>query len=229
MVTQSVVRDEVLGRLATIIEGRSHEGTVRVAIDGIDAAGKTTLADELARVLRKSSVPVLRASIDGFHHPAAVRHRRSADQPACSYYEDSFDYPALRSLLLDPLGESDQESVRTRIFDFRTDQAIHEAPTRVLPGTVLLFDGVFLLRPELAECWDLSVFLRVDPATSLARALNRDRSHFGTTAATELQYRERYLPGQELYISVVHPERSAEVLIDNNNPATPKLLRIPPT
>jgi uridine kinase len=228
VVTQSVVRDEVLGRLATIVGGRSKQGTVLVAIDGIDAAGKTTLADELAQVLRRAGFPLLRASIDGFHHPASVRHRRFADQPARSYYEDSFDYPALRSLLLDPLGQSGETSVRTRIFDFRTDQAIDEAPTRVRPGTVLLFDGVFLLRPELEDCWDLSVFLQVDPAISLARALNRDLTLFDTTATTERRYRERYLPGQELYVSLAHPERRAEVLIDNNNPDAPRLLRIPP-
>ncbi|MCP3972885.1 MAG: uridine kinase [bacterium] len=225
--THSAVRDEVLGRLATIVGGRSKQGEVRVAIDGIDAAGKTTLAAELAQVLRRNGVPILRVSIDGFHHPAAVRRRRSNDQPARSYYEDSFDYPALRSLLLDPLGRAGETCVRTRIFDFRTDQAIDEAPTRVRPGTVLLFDGVFLLRPELEECWDLSVFLQVDPTISLARALDRDLALFGTTAITELRYRERYLPGQELYVSLVHPERRADVLIDNNNPAAPRLLRIP--
>ncbi len=228
MVTQSVVRDEVLGRLATIVERRSKQGTVRVAIDGIDAAGKTTVADELARVLRRAGVPILRASIDGFHHPASVRHRRSTDQPALSYYEDSFDYLTLRSLLLDPLGESGHISVRTKIFDFRADQVVDEAPTQVRFGTALLFDGVFLLRPELEECWDLSVFLQVDPAMSLARALSRDRSLSGTRGTTELRYRERYLPGQELYVSLVHPEQRAEILIDNNNPAAPELLRIPP-
>ena len=198
-----------------------------MAIDGIDAAGKTTLADELAQILRRSGVPVLRASIDGFHHPASIRHRRAEELPARSYYEDSFDYPALRSSLLDPLGSSGEPSVRIRIFDFRTDQSIDEAAVLVQPGTVLLFDGIFLLRPELDGCWDLSIFLRVDPAISLERAMRRDTSLFGTTEATECLYRERYLPGQKLYLGLVHPEQCSDVLIDNNNPASPTLLRIP--
>jgi uridine kinase len=37
----------------------------RVAIDGVDAAGKTTLDDELAEVLRERGRGVIRASIDG--------------------------------------------------------------------------------------------------------------------------------------------------------------------
>jgi uridine kinase len=204
-----------------------HQRTLRVAIDGIDAAGKTTLSEELARTLRQFGVPVLRGSIDGFHHPASARHRRAEEQPARSYYEDSFDYPALRRLLLDPLGLPGERSVRTRVFDFRSDHPIDQAPEHVQPGSVLLFDGVFLLRPELDGCWDLSIFLRVDPAISLERALRRDIPLFGTREATEQLYRERYLPGQELYLSLVHPEQRAEVVIDNNDPAAPKLLRIP--
>jgi uridine kinase len=225
---ESVSRDELLGRLEALIRGRSKQSTLRVAIDGIDAAGKTILADELAELLGPAGVPVLRASIDSFHHPASVRHLRAEDQAARSYYEDSFDYRALRSLLLDPLEAGGDHVVRTRIFDLPTDQALHEAPTRVRPGTVLLFDGVFLLRPELEGCWDLSLFIQVDPAISLERALNRDLSLFGSRHATEQRYRERYLPGQELYLSLVHPEERAEVLIDNNDPAAPRLLRIPP-
>jgi uridine kinase len=92
---------------------------------------------------------------------------------------------------------------------------------------VLLFDGVFLLRRELEGCWDLSVFVQVDPAVSLHRALGRDVALFGTRDETERRYRERYLPGQELYMSLVHPDRTADVIIDNNDLISPELLRVP--
>jgi uridine kinase len=199
-----------------------------VAIDGIDAAGKTTLADELAELLERADCPVLRASIDGFHHPASERHLRSDEQPAQSYYEDSFDYQALRGLLLDPLGPEGNHVVRTRVFDFRIDQPVMESPTRVQSRTALRFDGVFLLRPELERCWDLSVFVQVDPAVSLQRASKRDVALFGARDAIERRYRERHLPGQELYMSQMNPEQGADVLIDNNDPTSPVLLRIPP-
>ncbi len=228
MVTGSDARADALGQLTLLIERRLHAGTLRVAIDGIDAAGKTTLADELAGLLERAGRPVLRASIDGFHHPASERHLRSDEQPAQSYYEDSFDYQALRGLLLDPLESDGDHLVRTRVFDFRIDQPVEDSPTRVQPGTALLFDGVFLLRPELEGCWDLSVFAQVDPAVSLQRASKRDMALFGTCDAIERRYRERYLPGQELYMSQVDADHRADVLIDNNDPTSPVLLRIPP-
>lgn len=227
MIEISEGRQEVLARLVSLVTARLKRDTLRVAIDGIDAAGKTTLADELAELLEQAGVPVLRASIDGFHNPASIRHLRSTEQPGLSYYEDSFDYRSLRRLLLDPLGPERDHLVRTRVFDFRTDQPVHESPIPVREGVVLLFDGVFLLRPEMEGCWDLSVFVHVDASTSLRRALSRDGDLFGTSGAIEHRYRHRYLPGQDLYLAQTKADQRADVLIDNSDFTAPRLLRIP--
>ena len=64
----------------------------RVAIDGPDAAGKTTLANALAR---HAGVPHL--SADDFLAPEEVRH---ADPSAEHYYAHAFDLPALRAAVL---------------------------------------------------------------------------------------------------------------------------------
>ncbi|MDJ0496369.1 MAG: uridine kinase [Acidimicrobiia bacterium] len=220
-------RQEMLRRLVELIEQRAGHETLCVAIDGIDAAGKTRLADELAGLLEADGVPVLRASIDGFHYPAEIRHLRRAEDPARSYYEDSFDYGALIAFLLEPLVPKGDHVIRTRVFDFRTDTAVHEPPTRVARGTVLLFDGVFLLTPELERYWGLSVFVEVDPVVSVQRAMSRDKALFGTAEATEKRYHERYLPGQQLYLSAVRPHHRADVVIDNNDPTGPVLERMP--
>src|ERR671937_1286035 len=71
----------VIGDLANRIEPVRRPNPVRVAIDGVDAAGKTTLADELAPVLRRRGREVVRASIDGFHRPRAERYRRGELSP----------------------------------------------------------------------------------------------------------------------------------------------------
>jgi uridine kinase len=71
---------------------RSHP--VRVAIDGVDAAGKTTLANELVGPLERLGRPVIRASIDGFHNPATVRYRRGDTSPE-GYVRDSFNRSGL--------------------------------------------------------------------------------------------------------------------------------------
>jgi uridine kinase len=75
-------RAAVVRELADRIEAVQRPHPVRVAIDGVDAAGKTTFADELAAVLRRRGRDV----------------RRGELSPE-GYYYDSFDYPALRQTL----------------------------------------------------------------------------------------------------------------------------------
>src|SRR5438270_14025869 len=93
----------MLDQLAQQIVSLHPPHPLRVAIDGIDAAGKTTLADELVSPIEAQGRPVIRASLDGFHRPRAERYQQGADSPQ-GYYEDSFDYAALRDALLLPLG-----------------------------------------------------------------------------------------------------------------------------
>jgi hypothetical protein len=75
------------------VERRS---SARVGVDGIDGAGKTTLADELAAALRARGRPARRVSADDFHRPPAERYRRGRASPE-GYYHDSFDFAAVRA------------------------------------------------------------------------------------------------------------------------------------
>lgn len=90
----SGTRGELLDRLAAAIEAAAPTGhPARIAVDGPDAAGKTTLADELAAVFRTRGRKVIRASIDGFHRPRAERYRRGEFSPQGCYH-DTFDHEA---------------------------------------------------------------------------------------------------------------------------------------
>jgi len=194
---------------------------VRVAIDGVDAAGKTTLADELVQPLRRLGRTVIRASVDRFHNPAVVRRRRA--DSAESYFRDSFDHAGLETALLGPLGPGGSRRYRTAIFDHHSDEPVHADREAAPADAVLLFDGVFLLRPELREHWDFSIFVRANFDVTLRRALVRDRELFGNEAAVRERHRERYVPGQRLYLDEVEPQRLACVVIENDDPAQPRV------
>ena len=195
---------------------------VRVAIDGPDAAGKTILADELAPLLERTGRVVIRASIDGFHRPRAARIARGDESPE-GYYRDSFDYPALRASLLDPLGPNGSCRFRRRVFDFRADVPV-EAPLETAPrDAILVFDGVFLLRPELIGSWDFSVFVAVPFEETQRRAAARDVAVFGSAEAVLRRYRARYVPGQQLYLEECAPQQAADAVVANADPAHPTL------
>ncbi len=115
-----MTQPELLDRLASLILSVSRPHPVRVAIDGVDGAGKTTLADGLAGIVQARARQVIRGSIDGFHRPRSERLRCGELSPE-GYYFDSFDYDALLASLLVPLGPGGDRIYRLMVFDYRMD------------------------------------------------------------------------------------------------------------
>lgn len=74
-------RADFISGLSALIAHIRLGHPLRVAIDGIDGAGKTTLADELAEPIRGLGREVIRASVDSFHHPREIRYRRGRLSP----------------------------------------------------------------------------------------------------------------------------------------------------
>lgn len=221
-----MTRELLLERLVGLVEGRRPPHPLRVAVDGPDAAGKTTLADEVACGLRSVPREVIRASIDGFHRPRVERRRRGEVDPL-GYYEDSFDNNALRRTLLEPLGPSGNRRYRAALFDYLADTPVEQPERAASVDAVLVFDGVFLLRPELVDCWDFTIFVAVDLEECVRRGVARDAELFGSRTQAEHRYRARYLPGQRLYFAAARPAERADVVVVNDDPARPRLLMAP--
>src|SRR6185295_19608283 len=207
-------RRAVLDRVAAAVLALPAERTVRVGIDGVDGAGKTTFADELRDRLASSGRPLIRAGVDWFHHPKPVRYRRGRYSPE-GHYRDSYDYAALRRLLLDPLGPGGSGRFRRAIFDVDADLTVESPEEQAAPGSILLFDGIFLHRPELRRYWDFSVFLHVEWARN-----HRVRHH-------PQQASLRYSEGQAMYLRQCRPAERASMLIDNDDLAGPFIVRPP--
>ncbi|MBS2966842.1 hypothetical protein KGA66_27655 [Actinocrinis puniceicyclus] len=81
---------------------------------------------------------------------------------------------------------------------------------------MLLFDGVFLLRPQLVALWEMRVFVSVAFEEALERARSRDQALFGSAAEVERRYRDRYVPAQQLYLAAAHPIQHADVIVYND-------------
>ena len=58
---------------------------------------------------------------------------------------------------------------RAAAYDHRSDAPVSTPEAQAAPGDILVFDGIFLHRPELRPYWDCSVFLEVDVSVSMAR------------------------------------------------------------
>jgi uridine kinase len=213
----------VIAAVAEKLLPRSRSHPLRVGIDGRTAAGKTSFADELAVALRLRGGEVVRATIDDFHHPAAIRHRKGRFSPV-GYYEDARDLAALRHRLLEPCGPDGGRLVVTRAFDLDADRPISTEPRRIADDALLIVDGTFLQRPELAGLWDVVLFLRVSAREARRRGIARDGAALGGEALTARLYDERYEPAFVRYDRACRPEATADLLIDHEDPSRPQLL-----
>lgn len=222
MTPPTPARQTVLDAVADAIESLALDHPVRVAIDGPDAAGKTTLAHELAATLETRGRTVIRASIDDFARPSSDRYRQGRDS-ADGYFAAGFDNEALVARLLAPLGPGGDRWHITRTHDLAVDAPYADPPRTAPEDAVLIVDGVFLGRPELAGHWDLRVFVHVTADESLRRALARDVPRLGSAAAVEARYRARYLPAQAAYLVTCRPVGTADAVIDNEDPQRPTI------
>lgn len=217
-------RAQVLEALGQELLDQRTTHPLRVAIDGITAAGKSMLADELATATNSRGRRVVRLSMDDFHNPRARRYlrgRRSAE----GYYEDAFDFEALAEDVLKPLGEHPIPTCRRRLRGLTTDDEIEDEWELAAPDSIVLVDGTFLQRPEIAALSDTRIFVATSFAVALQRAMGRDAEIFGGAEQAPRIYEGRYHAACRRYLQSVDPGSLATYVIDNDDPAKPRLIR----
>jgi uridine kinase len=169
--------------------------------------------------LRAQGRDVIRATIDDFLFPRAQRYPRGEYSPEGCYL-DTHDHEALNRALLDPLGPGGDRRFHHAVYDHTTDTALSPPVSTAPADAVLLFDGVFLLRPELIDRWDLRIFVSTALDTTVDRAVIRERPT-SSRADVERRWRERYIPAQQLYFATVDPTRHADIIVHNDEPQAP--------
>lgn len=217
-------RKSLIETIAKVILNFEKHHPIRVAIDGIDAAGKTIFADDLGRTLEGLGKHVIRASIDGFHNPRSIRYARGRYNPE-GYYLDSFNYRVLLDEILTPLGPEGDRSFRKAFFDYKNNKKLELEKQRASKDSILIFDGIFLLRPEIIDHWDIKIYLDINYDESIRRGTLRDD---GDSEELRTLYEKRYIPGQKLYHIHADPKRNSDLIIDNINPSNPRITYISP-
>lgn len=202
----SIEAADVLDHLAGFPQGRR----LLVAVDGVDASGKTTFAEWLAEALRLRGRGVQVIHVDDFMHVRSVRHRRGRNSPE-GYFHDSYDYESLTRYVLEPLSVSGDGWFRAGTVD-RVRDVVIRRPLQYADGqTITIVEGLFLLRDELVDWWDYSVFLDVDTDAALARKGRRD----GLVLNPANPLTRRYVEGQRIYVEGCQPRERATWVLDN--------------
>lgn len=168
-----------------------------VAVDGPDGVGKTRLVGELLALAPHVAGRTLHAvSVDGFHHPRAVRYARG--RTGETFYSDSYDYAALRDNVLRPFRAG--RAIVPAVHDVDADRPVHPDPVELPDDALLVVEGIFLRRPGLREEWDATCLVTAPLEVTVARGNARfpERRVAGDDDPGH-PANARYVEGQRLY------------------------------
>ena len=149
-----------------------------VAIDGGSASGKTTLSQTLAQ---RYHCTVFHMD-DFFLRPEQRTPQRYAE------IGGNVDRERFMEEVLQPLSRG--EAVRYRRFDCAAMALGKE--NGVEPDDLIIVEGAYSMHPELAEYYDFSAFLQIDPQLQRQRILRRN----GERAQ---QFFDRWIPMENTY------------------------------
>jgi uridine kinase len=123
--------------------------------------------------------------------------------------------------------------VRTAAFDEPSDSPADAFAEGLAEEAVLVFDGLFLLRPELRGHWDLAVHLLADRRreaawrTYLEDGLPADPADREAEVERRLERARwpRYRDGWQRYLDDAAPSERADVIVHNDDLAAPAIRR----
>lgn len=221
----------MLSSVAGLVDACPAE-RVLVGVDGRSGAGKSTFADELATRLTDLGRRVVRSTTDSFHRPRVERMRLGPTSPE-GYYAESHQLDTIVEDLLHPFANGASQAL-VAAFDEPSDSPTPEMAVVDGPA-VLIFDGLFLQRPEFAAFWHLTVFLDADERRDrewldfLLGNLPDDPSARADLIDERLSRARwpRYRDGWRTYVDATDPAGQATIVIDNNDLAAPRILRTP--
>lgn len=180
-----------------------------IGIDGLGGAGKSTVSEQIADLLRAQGHSVTLLHIDDFIHPRAVRYREDVPAWQC-YYDLQWKYEPLLELL-DSVRRNGAFRGTLLLYDKENDGYV-PTETEILKDGIVIVEGVFLQRPELEGQFDLTVYIDVPEEIRLQRVLRRD-SYIGDTKAIAEKYERRYFPAERFYVEKCRPAECADYTV----------------
>lgn len=218
-------RAAVLDIVATHLLAQTPGHPLRVGIDGICGAGKSTFARELAAGLEESGRAVVWVDSDGFHHVRERRYRQGRES-ARGYYEDAYDFDALAEKVLRPLGPGGSRVYALRVHELASDRVVSDDFACAPTDAIVLFDATFLQRGALRDLWDVVIYLHSDEQPALRRGIARDSAGLGGGAAARRAYDARYMAACRIYLEEQKPLDRASIVIAHTDPAKPRIERL---
>ena len=219
-------QQSVYNQLVNIILSAESSSPYIVAINGKDASGKTIFADSFADHLKtKTNRQIIRISVDDFMNERKVRRTPSSSEGETCYLY-TFNFDAFKRYIFEPLQAGGSHVYKTKIFDYATDTIALSEDKEADDNAIIIVDGVFLFKDDLADYWSLRVLPEVDDEIVTERGAKRDAERIGGYDKARQQYINRYVASQAIYYEQAHPNERADTVINNNDYLTPQIVKL---
>ncbi len=174
-----------------------------IGLDGLSRSGKTTLTHAVERYLRTRNFPVIVFHLDDYIVERSKRYGTGHEE-GYEYYHLQWNTEALRTDLFGKLKSANAISLPK--YEERNDG--HALQTTDLPDScVILVEGVFLQRTEWRTYLDTAVYLDCPRDVRFARESESTQTNLH-------KFTNRYWKGEDYYLSTVHPEQSADLIVN---------------
>ena len=96
-----------------------------------------------------------------------------------------------------------------------TDEYSKSVEFAITPDSIVIIEGVLLYQKALVELFDYKVYLDISPKEILERGKLRDVPLYGDGILE--QYRQLFIPVQQLYEEIAQPKASSDLVVDVTN------------
>jgi uridine kinase len=170
-------------------------GVILLAIDGHGAAGKSTIAEAVA----KATGAALVHTDDFFQSLPSLPSLPS--RPGRLALADYYDWRRLRTQALEPLRA--RLGVAFRRFDWERGSGLDGTVT-VQPNDLILVEGVYSSAPDLRDLVDRSVFVDTPEQERLRRLRGRVKPE---------EWDDQWLLAERAYFDVIRPPSSFDLIV----------------
>lgn len=195
--TYRVIRKEflrLLPLLSAIDQKMAQQERVLLAIEGGSASGKTTLSQLLSRIYGCTVF-----HMDDFFLRPEQRTPERLAEPGGNVDRERFHEDVLKPLTAGT-------PIRYQRYDCHTQTL--QPPVDVIPTPLTVVEGAYSLHPLLADCYDLSVFLRIAPELQRQRILKRNGPEMAE------RFFALWVPLEHHYFEAMDPASRCDLILE---------------
>lgn len=178
----AVGRADAIDRVVLLADER-RGATTFVGIDGPGAAGKSSLARDVAAAVPGSVI----VAVDDFARPSVPE----------------WDWARFQREVADPLLTGRSARYRAWHWDADSPGELRVVP----PARLVIVEGVSATRREVRLPWAMTVWVDAPAEVRLQRARDRDGE------AMLSVWLERWIPSEEAYVEREHPQQRVDLVV----------------